>query len=80
ILRSRSQHPIRLTQIFRTQIIDQCTNVALPQSSSIRLYGYKELKDLLTSNGFGKFKAYGSIEGERFELGSRRLILVCEKL
>jgi ubiquinone/menaquinone biosynthesis C-methylase UbiE len=50
------------------------------QSSSIRLYGYKELKDLLSHNGFGKFKAYGSIEGEKFEFGSRRLILVSEKL
>jgi len=50
------------------------------QSSSIRLYGYKELRDLLSKNGFGKFKAYGSIEGEKIEFGSRRLILVCEKL
>lgn len=50
------------------------------QSSSIRLYGYRELKNLLSRNGFGKFKAYGSIEGEKFEFGSRRLILVCEKL
>lgn len=50
------------------------------QSSSIRLYGYKELRDLLTQNGFGKFKANGSIRGEKFEFGSKRLILVCEKL
>lgn len=50
------------------------------QSSSIRLYGYKELKELLARNGFGKFKAYGSIKGEKFEFGSKRLILVCEKL
>ncbi len=50
------------------------------QSSSIRLYGYKEIRDLLSKNGFGKFKAYGSIEGEKFEFGSRRLILVCERL
>jgi ubiquinone/menaquinone biosynthesis C-methylase UbiE len=50
------------------------------QSSSIRLYGYKELQNLLAGNGFGKFKAYGSIHGESFEFGSRRLILICEKL
>ena len=50
------------------------------QRSSIRLYGYKELRDLLAKHGFGKFKSYGSIAGEKFEFGSRRLILVCEKL
>lgn len=50
------------------------------QRSSIRLYGYKELKNILAQNGFGKFKAYGTIRGEKFEFGSKRLILVCEKL
>ncbi|MBS1493332.1 MAG: class I SAM-dependent methyltransferase [Bacteroidetes bacterium] len=50
------------------------------QHSSIRLYSYKELTTMLAKNGFGKFKGYGSIKGEKFELGSRRLILVCEKL
>ncbi len=50
------------------------------QSSSIRLYGYKELRDLLAKQGFGKFKAYGSVKAEKFEFGSKRLIIVCEKL
>lgn len=50
------------------------------QNSSIRLYSYKELIDLLSRNGFGKFKGLSSMNGDKFELGSRRLILLCEKL
>lgn len=50
------------------------------QNSSIRLYGYNELKQLLSKNGFGKFKSYGSIQEEKFKFGSSRLIIIGEKL
>lgn len=50
------------------------------QHSSIRLYSYKELKDLLARNGFGKFKGLSSMNGNKFEFGSKRLYIICEKL
>jgi SAM-dependent methyltransferase len=47
--------------------------------SSIRLYTYKELCDLLHSVGFGGFRGYGSLNGKRFFFGSPRLYLVAVK-
>lgn len=50
------------------------------QHSSIRLYSYKELTNLLAKYDFGKFKGLSSMQGDKFEFGSKRLYLICEKL
>lgn len=47
--------------------------------SSIRLYTYKELCDLLESVGFESFRAYGFLNGDPFCVGSPRLYLVARK-
>ncbi|MBI3997988.1 MAG: class I SAM-dependent methyltransferase [Armatimonadetes bacterium] len=48
------------------------------KSSSIRVYTYRELCELLARVGFAEFEAYGSLEGEPFRLG-QRLYLVAAK-
>jgi SAM-dependent methyltransferase len=50
------------------------------EHTSIRLYSYKELTDLLARNGFGKFKGTGNYKGDKYKHGSVRLLLQCEKL
>lgn len=54
-------------------------NKTIRRLSSIRLYTYKELCDLLKSVGFGGFVGYGSLDGKRFGLESPRLYLVAVK-
>jgi SAM-dependent methyltransferase len=44
--------------------------------SSLRLYTVHELHNLLIDNGFSQIEVYGSLDGEPFELGASRLILV----
>ena len=46
---------------------------------SLRLYTYRELAALLREAGFSALRAYGSLEGEPFELGAPWLYLVAEK-
>ena len=46
---------------------------------SLRLYTYRELAALLRAAGFSALRAYGSMEGEPFELGAPWLYLVAEK-
>jgi len=47
--------------------------------SSIRIYSRKEMEDLFRQAGFGSFRVFGSIEGEPFELDSRRLVFAAFK-
>ena len=54
-------------------------NKTIRRLSSIRLYTYKELCDLLKSVGFGSFVGYGSLDGKRFGLESPRLYLTAVK-
>lgn len=51
----------------------------LQHKSSVRLYSYKELLQMLKSIGFKYFEAEGSYESEVFELGAERLLLIAEK-
>ena len=51
----------------------------LKRSSSIRLYTFKEICDLLKSVGFGDLMGYSSLDGNCFEFGSTRLYLVAKK-
>ena len=46
---------------------------------SLRLYTYRELAALLRETGFGALRAYGSLDGEPFELGAPWLYLAAEK-
>ncbi|MGA1825700.1 MAG: class I SAM-dependent methyltransferase [bacterium] len=46
---------------------------------SVRLYGAKELENILHVCGFRNIKRYGSLGGETFHSDSKRLIFVCEK-
>ena len=46
---------------------------------SLRLYTYRELAALLREAGFGALRAYGSLDGEPFELGAPWLYIVAEK-
>ncbi|MGD8340954.1 MAG: methyltransferase domain-containing protein [Gammaproteobacteria bacterium] len=45
-------------------------------SSSIRLYSYRELCELLREAGFQTFEGLETVTGKRFKLGSQRLSLV----
>jgi SAM-dependent methyltransferase len=47
--------------------------------SSIRLYTLRELRELFAAAGFAGFRSYGSLEGDPFELDSRRLVFVARK-
>ena len=49
------------------------------KTSSIRLYTYRELSELLERAGFGDFEAYGSLGRDHFQLGSPRLYLVAAR-
>jgi cyclopropane fatty-acyl-phospholipid synthase-like methyltransferase len=49
------------------------------KSTSIRLYTYRELCQLLEGLGFADPEGYGSLSGEPFQLGSPRLYLVVTK-
>lgn len=49
------------------------------KSTSIRLYTYRELCQLLERFGFAGFEGYGSLSEEPFQLGSPRLYLVATK-
>jgi len=48
-------------------------------STSVRLYSYRELIELLASAGFSGVETYGSLKLEPFDLSSPRLYLVAEK-
>ncbi len=52
---------------------------ATEQTISIRLYTYHELSALLASLGFVRIRGYGTLAGEPFGLGARRLFMVAEK-
>jgi len=47
--------------------------------SSLRLYGHRELCDLLREAGFRRFESYDSLSGKPFRIGSRRLSLVASR-
>jgi SAM-dependent methyltransferase len=49
------------------------------KSTSIRLYTYRELCQLLEGLGFADLEGYGSLSGDPFQLGSPRLYLVVTK-
>lgn len=49
------------------------------KSSSMHIYTYHELHNLLRKTGFCRVESYGSLEGDSFTLGSRRLYLVAMK-
>jgi SAM-dependent methyltransferase len=51
----------------------------IKKHTSMRLYSYKEICDLLESSGFGNFQAYGNINRDTFNLDSPRLYMVAEK-
>ncbi len=51
----------------------------LQHNSSVRIYSYRELLQMLQSIGFEYFEAEGSFESEPYELGAERLILTAEK-
>jgi hypothetical protein len=49
------------------------------KSTSVRLYAYHELCQLLEAVGFAECEEYGSLSQELFKLGSRWLYLVATK-
>lgn len=51
----------------------------LQHQSSVRIYSYRELTQMLQSIGFKNFRAEGSFEGDAYELGAERLLLLAEK-
>lgn len=46
---------------------------------SMRLYSYKELTNILSGIGFKKFKAYGTMNKDQFNIYSSRLYLIAQK-
>lgn len=48
-------------------------------SSSIRLYTYRELCDLMAAAGFGELETYSGMEKEAFKFGSPRLWLTAHR-
>lgn len=49
-------------------------------ATSVRMYTYVELKALLVRAGFGSVQAWGGFDGSAFDLDSRRLVVLSEKL
>ncbi|HOO96443.1 MAG TPA: class I SAM-dependent methyltransferase [Caldisericia bacterium] len=47
--------------------------------ASMRIYSYKELKEMLQHIGFENIKGYGSLDGKKFGLGDERLYLEASK-
>jgi hypothetical protein len=47
--------------------------------ASHRIYTYREITRMLERAGFLDFRAFGSLEGEPYGLGSPRLLLVARK-
>ncbi len=43
------------------------------------IYSGQELKELLLRAGFGEVKLYGSLEGEEYGSGAKRLVAVANK-
>jgi len=48
--------------------------------SSVRMYSYRELCDLLTQCGFGNIKAYRNLEREELEMGDDTMVLMATKM
>lgn len=49
------------------------------QKSVMRLYTYRQIVELLQAAGFERWQSYGSLNGEPFELGAKRLVMVARK-
>jgi SAM-dependent methyltransferase len=49
-------------------------------SSSIRIYGYREVRDLLLSSGFSRVDVRDSKTGEPFAMGAERAAIVATRL
>ncbi len=49
------------------------------RTMSARLYGYRELAQLLGAAGFTDVEGFGSLAGEPFKLGAQRLLLTATK-
>jgi len=49
------------------------------RKSSIRIYTLRELGELAGIAGFGPVYAFGNLDGEAFDLGASRLLLLAEK-
>lgn len=47
--------------------------------TSIRIYTYKEIEDLLRQHGFERFEAFGSLSKDPFKVGALRLLMVARK-
>lgn len=50
------------------------------RTSSLRIYSYRELAQMLRAAGFAELEAFGSPDLEPFELGSSRLLLLARKV
>jgi len=48
--------------------------------SSIRIYTYKEVINLLRQNGFEHFVAFGSLSKDAFQFGAQRLFITARKI
>ena len=48
--------------------------------SSIRIYTYREVVDLLRQNGFSRFEAFGSFSKDAFKLGATRLLITARRI
>jgi len=49
------------------------------RAMSARLYTYREICGLLQNAGFSSWQAFGSLAGEPFQVGSKRLLIVATK-
>jgi SAM-dependent methyltransferase len=50
------------------------------KATSMRLYTYREVRSLLETAGFTDLQAYASLNQEPFQFGSKRLLMVAEKM
>lgn len=75
-----SQDPGRQRDIDRGRVDCEWTFIddgnARSSKSSIRLYSYRELCELLREAGFTTFEALETVTGKPFKLGSQRLSVV----
>ena len=66
-------------RVEKTTAVVTSTGVSREFHESVRLYSEREMADMLKDEGFVKIRSYGSLRGDAFRPGSKRLVLVAEK-
>lgn len=82
LIRKSFRHFDPLTYINREDsvIIGAKGKILKRAHTSVRIFTYPEIRDLLVSAGLKPLKVFGSLTGHKFELGSRRITVFAKKI